>query len=206
MALAYGALILAMLISSGNFLFGNLAVDEISPAVLTFWRTFIAMICLVPYVVKSGGVHFGFLTEDRNFLKYIVLTATGVVICPWLLYIALISDQLIELGVGYSSMTLITILFSALILHERLNWIQYIGIVTTMIGALIFVFDGSFANLMSFKIETAFLIMIASVSFRALYLVLLKKWAIRPKPSEGLFALFVIGTLMLSPMFIMDTM
>ncbi|WP_328803321.1 EamA family transporter [Ruegeria haliotis] len=41
--------------------------------------------------------------------------------------------------------------------------------------------------------------MIASNACRGLYLVLLKKWDMRPKPDEGLFVIFVVGILVLLP-------
>ena len=47
-AVAYVVLLLAMLISAGNFLFGNMAVKEILPIVLTFWRCLIGALCVYP--------------------------------------------------------------------------------------------------------------------------------------------------------------
>ncbi|NVO58335.1 EamA family transporter [Rhodobacteraceae bacterium B1Z28] len=57
-ALAYGALMLAVLISAGNFLFGNLAVKEVSPVALAFWRCLIAAIFVLPLVLKRQGNPF----------------------------------------------------------------------------------------------------------------------------------------------------
>jgi drug/metabolite transporter (DMT)-like permease len=198
--LAYAALLLAMLISSGNFLFGNRAVDDIPAIVLTFWRCFIATLCVLPFVLRKQGNPIPYFRH--NWLRLGALSVVGVVVCPWLVYLALRSDELIDLGAGYTSVPLLTIVFSAILLRERLLPVQYMGVAIAFIGALVFVFRGSLTDLLAFKPHVAFLLMIASNSCRALYLVLLKKWDMHPKPEEGLFVIFVIGVFCLLPFFV----
>ncbi|MFA3919858.1 DMT family transporter [Ruegeria hyattellae] len=196
-ALAYGALLLAMLISSGNFLFGNLAVNEVDPVVLTFWRCLIAAIFVLPLVMKRQNKlirHF-----QSSWLRLTTLACIGVVATPWFVYSALRSNDLIDLGAGYTSVPLLTILFSALLIGERLQSVQYLGVAIALAGALVFVFRGEFSNLINFDPHLAFLLMIASNACRGLYLVLLKKWNMQPKPDEGLFVIFVVGIAVLLP-------
>lgn len=198
--LAYCALLLAMLVSAGNFLFGNLAVNEVPPVVLAFWRCLIAVICVVPFVLKKQGNPIRYFRS--NSLRITILAIVGVVFTPWLVYLALRSNDLIDLGAGYTSVPLLTILFSALLLGERLQGVQYLGVALALAGALVFAFRGSLSNLVEFNPHLAFLLMIASNTFRGLYLVLLKKWDLHPKPEEGMFVLLIIGTLILSPVFV----
>jgi drug/metabolite transporter (DMT)-like permease len=195
--LAYVALLLAMLISSGNFLFGNRAVHEIPPIILTFWRCFIGALCVLPFVLRKHGRPIQYFR--RNRLRAVVLAVVGVVVCPWFIYLALRSNELIDLGAGYTSVPLLTILFSALLIGERLRPVQYLGVAIAFAGALVFVFRGSLSDLVNFKPHVAFLLMIASNSCRALYLVFLKKWDMHPKPEEGLFVIFAISVLVLLP-------
>lgn len=196
-AIAYSALFLAMLISSGNFLFGNLAVKEVPPIVLAFWRCLIAVLCVLPFVLRKDGNPLRYFR--RNRVRILILAFIGVVATPWLVYLALRSDDLIDLGAGYTSVPVLTILFSAFLLGERLRSVQYLGVTIALAGALVFAFRGDFSNLINFNPHLAFLLMIASNSCRALYLVLLKKWDIHPKPEEGLFVIFVVGVLILLP-------
>ena len=199
-AAAYGALILAMMISAGNFLFGNLAVKEIPPSVLSFWRCLIGALCVLPFIIAKRGNPIQYIR--RNGLRIWAVAIVGVVASPWLIYLSLLSDDLIDLGAGFISIPLVAILFSALLLGEKLRTVQYIGVAIACAGALVFAFRGSFSNLVNFQLHVAFLLMIASNTCRALYLVLLKKWNLHPKPEEGLFAIFLIGVLVLLPMFI----
>ncbi|MBO9448174.1 DMT family transporter [Ruegeria sp. R14_0] len=196
-ALAYGALLLAMLISAGNFLFGNLAVNEVHPVVLTFWRCLIAAIFVLPLVLRRRSNPFQHF--KGSWLRISVLSCIGVVATPWFVYSALQSNDLIDLGAGYTSVPLLTILFSALLLNERLRSVQYLGVAIALSGAMIFAFRGDLENLTNFDPHLAFLLMIASNACRGLYLVLLKKWHMHPKPEEGLFVIFAIGIIVLLP-------
>jgi drug/metabolite transporter (DMT)-like permease len=72
---AYAAMLAAMLISSGNFMFGNLAVREIAPWTLTFWRTAIALACVVPLALQ--GKHDLVAYFRRRKVKVLVLSVTG---------------------------------------------------------------------------------------------------------------------------------
>ncbi|WP_299669940.1 DMT family transporter [uncultured Ruegeria sp.] len=195
--LAYGALLLAMMISAGNFLFGNLAVKEVHPVVLTFWRCLIAAVFVLPLVLRGRSNPFRHF--QSSWLRIVVLACIGVVATPWFVYSALQSNDLIDLGAGYTSVPLLTILFSTMLLNERLRSAQYLGVAIALSGALIFAFRGNFENLVNFNPHLAFLLMIASNACRGLYLVLLKKWNMQPKPEEGLFVIFVVGIAVLLP-------
>ena len=199
-ALAYSALVVAMLISAGNFLFGNLAVKEVPPLTLAFWRTAIAALCMLPFVIaKHGNPLRCFVVDWRRML---VLAVAGVVGAPVFIYWSLQSNQLIDLAAAYTSVPLLTVLFSAVLLGERLKTVQYLGVAIAFAGALVFAFRGSYTDLIHFKPHVAFLLMIASNICRGLYLVLLKKWDLHPKPEDGLFVIFVLGGLILLPAFI----
>lgn len=198
--LAYGGLLLAMLISSGNFLFGNLAVQEIPAWSLTFWRCLIAALCVLPFVLRAHSNPIQFFRRD--WLRVLALSVVGVVAAPGLVYLALRSGELIDLSAGYTSIPLLTVLFSALLLRERLRPVQYMGVAVALAGALIFAFRGSLSDLINFKPHVAFLWMIAGCACRGLYMVLLKKWNLHPKANEGLFVLLVLGIVVLLPVFI----
>jgi drug/metabolite transporter (DMT)-like permease len=66
---AYAALLAAMLISSGNFVLGNLAMREVEPWTLTFWRTAIALVCLLPFALEAKRDLAGYFggTSSRSW-------------------------------------------------------------------------------------------------------------------------------------------
>jgi uncharacterized membrane protein len=167
-------MVAAMLISAGNFLFGNLAVREIDPAVLAFWRNAIALGCTLPFVLRARPDLVGYFR--RQGPKLLVLSALGSVLTAWLMYLSLRSNDLINLGVGYTLIPLMTVLFSALLLAERLSSVQYLGFGIAFLGAVVFAFQGDPALLLSFDPHEAFLWMVAVCMARSLYLVLLKRW------------------------------
>ena len=118
-AWAYAALLAAMLISSGNFLLANLAVQEIEPLTLTFWRNALATACVVPFALRAPAPLADYFRRQK--IKVLLLTVTGVILPAWFMYISLRSDDLIDLSVGYTFIPLMAVLFSALLLAERLS-------------------------------------------------------------------------------------
>ena len=197
---AYAAVLAAMLIASGNFVFGNLAVSEIEPSTLTFWRTAIGTACLLPLVLQARRDLGGFLRQQKA--KTLILMLTGVVLPPWFIYLSLRSDNLIDLSVGYTLIPLMAVLFSALLLQERLSRWQYLGLAAALLGALVFAFNGQLENLRSFDPHAGFLWILAVCLTRSLYLVLLKKWDMHLAPGEGLFVLLGLGAALMLPVFI----
>jgi drug/metabolite transporter (DMT)-like permease len=199
---AYVALLAAMLISSANFIFGNLAVREIDPWTLTFWRTAIGTACLVPIVLQARRHLLTYFRQQR--VKVLVLCVTGVVLPPLFIYLSLRSDDLIDLSIGYTLIPLMTVLFSAMLLAERLSWLQYLGLSGAFLGALVFAVHGSLDNVTSFNPHVGFLWMLAVCVTRSLYLVLIKKWDMHAAPGEGLFVLLGLGAALLLPAFLAE--
>jgi EamA domain-containing membrane protein RarD len=138
---AYPALLAAMLISSGYFMFGNLAVREIAPLTLTFWRTAIALLCVVPFALQAKRNLADYFRQQK--LRVLALSVTGVILPAWLIYLSLRSHLVIDLSVGYTLIPLMAVLFSALLLGERLSGIQYLGLAAAFLGALICAFEAS---------------------------------------------------------------
>ena len=198
--MAYGAMLLAMVIVSGNFVFGNHAMQDLPALPLSFWRTVIAMLCLLPLAIISRKNIAAFFFENK--LKAITLVLTGVVLPPWFIYLALNSSKLVDLSVGYTSIPLMTVLLSAIFLSERLSIVQYLGLVFALFGSLVFAFHGDLENVSNFDPHVEFLWIIACAFSRSVYLVLLKLWNVHPSPSEGLFLLLLLGTLVLLPGFV----
>ena len=191
---------LAMLIASANFIVGNRAVQDIPAFSLVFWRTSIGALCLLPFALMGRRSITTFFWQNK--LKSFALVLTGVVLPPWLIYLALNSSKLVDLSVGYKSIPLMTVVFSVFLLNERLSFVQCMGLGLALIGSFVFAFHGNLTNLVNFDPHIEFLWVLAATLCGSLYLVLLKRWDMRPSPSEGLFMLFLIGTVALSPSFI----
>jgi drug/metabolite transporter (DMT)-like permease len=191
---------LAMLISSGNFIFGSQAVDSLPPSVVAFWRSLIATLCMLPFFLRAEQSIFGYFRQHG--LKALWLTLTGVVLPAWLIYLSLDSDTLIDLAVGYTMIPVMTVLFAALLLGERLRWMQSLGLVLALLGALVFAFKGNLENLRQFNPHIGFLWMLGCCVTRGLYMVLLKKWDMKPASDGGLFVLLFAGAVLLAPLFV----
>ena len=77
---AYLALVVAITINAGNFFLGNLVVQELSPWTLTFWSRILALVCILPFVLKAHGNPIQYFRQYR--LKAVALSVFGVVLVP----------------------------------------------------------------------------------------------------------------------------
>ena len=193
-----------MLIASGNFIFGNRAVQEIPAFTLVFWRTSIGALFLLPIALLSRGHIIEFIKQNK--LKTFALVLSGLVLPPWFGYMALNSPKLIDISVGVLAIPLMTIIFSVLLLNERLSYLQILGLLLAFFGSIVFAFHGDLEHLRNFDPHIEFLWILVASTFGSLYLVLLKRWGVHPSPSEGLFGLFLVATIILLPGFIHHAM
>ncbi len=185
-------------------MFGNHAVQQIPAFTLVFWRISIGALFLLPLALWSRGHLITFIKQNK--LKALALVLTGLVLPPWFGYMALHSPKLIDISVGVLAVPLMTIIFSVFLLSERLTYLQIMGLVLALFGAVIFAFHGNLTNLRNFDPHIEFLWIIVASTFGSLYLVLLKRWDVHPSPSEGLFGLFLVATILLLPGFIHHAM
>jgi len=202
--LAYACLLIAMLIVSGNFIFGNRAVQEIPAFTLVFWRTSIGALFLLPLALLSRGHIIEFIKQNK--LKTFALVLSGLVLRPWFVYMALNSPKLTDISVGVLAVPLMTIIFSVFLLNERLSYLQILGLILAFFGSAIFAFHGDLEHLRNFDPHIEFLWILVASTFGSLYLVLLKRWDVHPSPSEGLFGLLLVATIILLPGFIHHAM
>jgi drug/metabolite transporter (DMT)-like permease len=198
--IAFAAFFLAALVSAGNFLAGHLAVREIPADILTFWRTFIAALVMLPLAAWKGAdlwAHF-----RRDPARIVVLSLVGVVAPPLFIYLGLASSKLVDLSIGFSTIPLMTLLLSALLLGERMSRLQYFGVLAAFLGSLVLAVHGNPARLVSLDLHVPFLWVLACAFSRSLYLVLLKRWNMGNVRGEGFLLPLLIAPLVLFPGFL----
>lgn len=169
----------------------KLISGDVSPYAITFWRFFIGVLILLPPALRK-------INRDK------IRLTPKILIIAWLLGILFIAVSMVTLQLGvkvadapsviaiiFSSNSIFTILFSMLILKEKLTKNKALALLFGTIGVLFCADFSSGTNLISVLLG-----LFAAVSF-SLYTVLSQKYA---KPLGGIVQsalVFLFGSLTL---------
>lgn len=179
---------------SGNFLIARAMRDEIPPLQMSFWRWMVAFAVLAPFAARQLRPHLGRIRREAPFLA--VLGAIGVLAFSCFLYAALHYTTVLNAALINSLMPVATFLFALAILRQRLAAPQVAGITIAITGAATVVVRGDIAGLLGFTPNPGDLLVLAGLTFWALYTVL-----IRWRPTRLPLALFLAATIALGALF-----
>ncbi len=190
-------LALATLFWGGNFVIGRAVVAEIPPIGLSIWRWLIALAVLLPFTA-------GPLWRDRKALLahwriIVILGVTGIGAFHTCVYVALIDTSAVSAALFMALTPLMIPLFAYAIDRERPTGRRLVGVVISLLGAVVLVTRGDPAVLVTLTVNRGDGLMLCAAALWALYSVLLRH---RPTgvPSLSLLtALTVTGTLSLLP-------
>ena len=169
----YAALICASLFWSGNFIVGRALKGEVPPVSLNFWRWMVALIILLP---MSLGQLLRHREDVLSSWKLILgLGLTGIATFHICVYTALVQTTAINALIILSTSPMVIVVISWVIFKEGLGWYQGIGIVISLVGALILICHGDMTTLMNFEFNRGDLWMVFAVPLWSVYSILLKK-------------------------------
>lgn len=198
----YLLLVLANGIWGGNFVVGSIATEYFPPFTFSLMRWIIAFVILTPFMYKS-------LMRDWNLLwnhkwAILLLSITGVSGYNTLLYLSLHWTTSINAAVINPITPVLIAILSIIILSERVEGAQMVGILFSIIGVLFILSMGSFENLASFSFNNGDLLVLLAVFVWALYSIYLRKYAnILPIYSTFYFTT-LIGSIILVPFSIVE--
>jgi drug/metabolite transporter (DMT)-like permease len=174
----WGRLLLLGAIWGGSFFFARIAVAEMPPLVLVFWRVAIAAAALHLYLAAAGPSFRLALPHWRAIAMLAILNN----VVPF----SLIFLGQTQLGAGLASVLNATTPFWTLIIanimtrDEKLNWNKVLGIVLGIVGTAIMIGPGLLADLGA-PAWAKFALIGASVSY-AFALMVAKRLRELPSP------------------------
>ena len=195
----YMFLVLAVLFWSGNFIFGKLVSNSITPMQLSFYRWFFVLILLLPYIL----LHYKniFLVLKKKYLLIIIFGALGIAGFNTFLYYGLQTTTATNALLINSSTPIFIIILGALIFRTAIRKIQIVGILISTIGVIYLILKGEINHIFELKFTVGDLWIIAACIDWALYTILLKY---KPKELTS-FEFFgittFIGTIILALIF-----
>ncbi|PHM46138.1 hypothetical protein Xmau_00534 [Xenorhabdus mauleonii] len=193
--------LVAVLIWSINSVVSKAATTVIEPAAIAFYRWFIALLVLTPFVLLPVLKHRKMVA--KYWWKLLILGALGMVLNQSLAYYAAQTISATLIGIFTSLIPLLTVIISIFALRVAPTVGIILGTLLSLFGLVWLVSKGNPASLLEHGMGIGEVMMFIAAASYALYGVLTKRWAI-PLPNwQSLYVQIVFGVLLLLPNFMM---
>lgn len=198
----YFLLTLTALFWSGNFVLARAIHADIPPLALSFWRWVIALLLLLPFVIRPLRQQWPLLKAQWG--RVVLLALTGVSGF----------NSLVYLGTQYTNATnallinafipVLTILLSWLLLHLHLARNQFIGVAISILGVMVILSRGDWQVFTSMNFNLGdLLIFVAAISW-ALYTIWMKGLDLRINRIVFLAVIIFIGIIGILPFYLWE--
>ncbi len=191
-------LVCSTLFWSGNFVIGRALHDSIPPLSLAFWRWTLALCLILPFTLVP-------LWRQRQLILahwpiLLLLGVLGVAGFNTFVYLGLQHTSATNALLINSAIPIFIILISRLLLGQRLNGRQHLGVVLSLLGVVTLILQGSWSHLLELRSRPGDLwILLAALNW-ASYSVLLrwKPAALQALPFLGVT--IIVGLSILAPL------
>lgn len=170
---AYLLMVLTTLMWGCNAVASRLAVDNISPMMLTSLR-WVAVCAVMPVLLRDQlRAHWSALRAHWRLIA--VLGALGFTGFNTLMYLAAYSTSAINIGILQGSIPVIVLIGAFLVYKTRITLMQGIGVAITLLGVAVTASRGDIHVLTAFRFVPGDLLMIAACVLYAGYTVGVRK-------------------------------
>ncbi|SDH83324.1 DMT family transporter [Roseospirillum parvum] len=187
-----------------NAIIGKLAVGEIPPLGLAFWRWLLALGILL--LLATPRLIAEWPLVRRHWRQMLVLGTLSVCSYNTLLYFALETTSPINATLVGATMPLIILVLAWVLLGSAMTGRQMLGGLATMIGVAVVVSGGDPARLLSLQFNPGDGLMLLAVAAWSLYSVLLRRNPPPLSPVVFLIAQIMGGLLVLGPLHAADAL
>lgn len=195
--------IIATLLWSGNFIIARKVSHTISPISLAFYRWACASLVLFPFAYKKVIAELPYIKANWKILSLIALT--GIALFNTFVYVAGHNTTAINMAlIGTTSSPIFATIMAVVFLKERLGFYRIIGMTICIAGIVLLISKGSWEILLSFKFSSGDAWILAGAFAFAVYNILVRKKPVQISALSFLLIIFVIGTLMLFPFYILE--
>ncbi len=172
--------------------------EEIPPLSLSFWRTTVAFLILLPFAAPALRTQWPIVVANLKWLALLALLL-------WvggnaLLFLSLQYTIALNAAVINSTEPIFIVLFAALIFRDPFTWRQGAGLALSLAGVLTLVAQGSLGRLASLEFNIGDLIVTCAYLSWGLYVVFLRKAPHQLDHKLLLCALLGIGAVFMLPL------
>lgn len=190
--------LLTVSIWAGNAIVNKLSISVIDPGAISFYRWFVAMLVLTPFVL--GTVWRNWSVIRPHIPKLAFLALLGMVLNQSLGYFAAETTTATNMALIISLVPLISMFLSVPLLGQRLLPLAIIGAVLSLGGLTLMLSHGDISNLVARGITEGDGLLLLAAFVYALYCVLLKRWQMPLTNWQSVYVQGVIAVVMLVPL------
>ena len=201
---AFILLIASSLFWSGNFFTGKVAsLYNLTPFKLSFLRWTLAFLLLLPFTYRK--ITYDFEKYTKNLPYLLITSILGVTIFNSFTYLSLQTSMVINSSIMASITPLLIIFFSWILFKTQTYFMQFFGIILSIIGVLFIISKANFINLINLNFTTGDLWMLAAVFSWGLYSVLLRKIDSTLSQLATLEVMIFFGLIFIFPFYIAES-
>ena len=195
--------VLATIIWSGNFVISRAVNQEIPPVSLAFYRWTLATILIAPLAYQKFKQQKQIVFQNWKYLFWVSLS--GITLFNTFVYVAGHYTSAINMAlIGTTSSPIFATVMAIIFLKERLNIFRIVGMLICIAGIVLLLSQGSWQQLASFTFSTGDLWILAGAMAFAVYNILVRKKPTGITPVNFLFVIFLFGSLLLLPAYIIE--
>lgn len=193
---AWGLLSLCNLFWAGNYVFGQFVVGEMTPLALTFLRWLFSTVLLLIIATYMEKPEWREVVKSWQML--LAMAISGIVAYNMILYTALTYTSSVNASVVSALNPALLVVFSSLLLREKLSMIQAAGILVSFSGVIVIITQGSIGRLLQLQVNKGDLLMLAAITVWTVYSILGKRLTKVPPITATASSAF-LATLILAP-------
>ena len=200
--LAYGLLVVTMFIYGSYFVIGRAVYEQFPPVAFAFWRAVLSCALLLPFVWRTIVRDLPLIRQHAVLIAVIGIAQAGLgqVMAFWSLH----STTAINASLIGALQPALIVLLAAILVGERLDLRQKLGIVVALAGAVVAIARGDLAVLLGLDFVVGDLFMIVTAICWALYTVLVKRLPAELDPVVLFFALTAAGAVAVAPFYAVE--
>lgn len=196
-------LVLAVLFWAGNFILGRAVREAVPPVALAFWRWTLAGLLVAPFGLQP-------LWRDRRVARahlpaVLLLSLLGIATFNTLIYLGLHTTTALNAFLLQALMPVVIVLIGRVVFRDRVVPLQGVGIVLSLVGAVVVVVHGDVGQLLGLRLAPGdALVLVAVVSYAGYSSFL--RWRPPLEPMAFLLLIFALGAAMLLPFYLWESL
>jgi drug/metabolite transporter (DMT)-like permease len=197
---AYIEVTFAVVVWGASFIATKIALRDLTPVTVVWLRFAIGVFILGMVVVLRRQFT---IPKGKELIYYAILGFLGITFHQWLQSTGLVTAQASTTAWIVATTPVFIAILSLIFLHEKLSWLQVIGIILAALGVLLVVSKGDFRSLLAghFGEPGDVLIMISAPNW-ALFSILSRRGLQKHQATQMMFYVMTIGWLFTSILFL----